>query len=257
MLACFFGNFLFVKLLLENGASIDAMDPISYRTALTIAINIYRENIDIIHILLENGSNPNQYICEYLYEKEEYDKESGGTADEEFKCRWKSSLLIAIDKITKNEENKIKIIELLLNFGADINSQYEKHMLEKDNYFPFKNETEFRNFWGIYKVRTYPLLSYVINNPFIKDELIQVNMIKLFIQRNADINYIDPDNKTALEYICSKNIIKSNKLEIIKDLVEFGAYLEHGSILESIELNCSNTIKKFIKEYREKKIILK
>lgn len=259
MLACLFGNFLFVKLLLENGASINAIDPVSYETALTIAVNMYHENIDIITILLEKGSNPNQYICEYLYNREEYDKESGGTADEVFKYRWNSTLYIAINKITKNNENKLKTIELLLDFGADINSQYEKHMLDKDTNYPFTNETEFRNFWGIFKVRTRSLLSYVINNPFIQSEPepIKVNIINLLIERNADINYIDPDNKTALEYICSKNIMDTTKFEIIKKLVEYGANLLHGNILQSIDLHCSNTIKQFVKEYLEREIVLK
>lgn len=258
MLACLFGNFLFVKLLLENGAFIDAIDPISYETALTIAVNMYHENIDIITILLEKGSNPNQYICEYLYKEEQYDKESGGTADEVFKYRWNSTLYIAINKITKNNENKLKTIELLLDFGADINSQYEKHMLDKDTNYPFTNETEFRNFWGVMKVRTRSLLSYVINDPYIQKQPIQFSIINLLIERNADINYIDPDNKTALEYVvCSKDIIEPNKFEIIKKLVEYGADLLHGNILQYIDLHCSNNIKQFVKEYLEREIVLK
>jgi len=103
MLACLFGNIPFVELLLENGASINAIDPVNYETALIVAV--YVQNIDMIHILLEKGSNPNQYICEYIYKKEEYDKETGGTADEEFYFTWKSTLHLAIDKIRTWEEN--------------------------------------------------------------------------------------------------------------------------------------------------------
>ncbi|AEX62021.1 putative ankyrin repeat protein [Megavirus courdo7] len=188
-----------VKLLLENGANINDVDK-NLESALHIAVQKYNSDCTLIKILLENGINVNLQnkngmtaLVKYLYTEKksfEYDPQlvklllKFGTNPNIY-GKYHNLIANPLFIFCGKRFDDLEMINLLLDKGADINSQ------------------------GINKSLLSGVINYYVQCHIYKWEIDNVHqMIILLLERGADPNIID-NNK--------------NNIDNIQNLFKFGA----------------------------------
>lgn len=171
LLATYKNNFKIVKLLLENGADVNAQSRHDRKTALMLGS--MNGNIEIVEILTQ------------------YD------ADIDLKDNYARS---AFD-FAKNKPDILKLLFLARQNKEILRIEAEEDNLELDeDVIDLENESEINN----------ALITAVINGYYDK--------VKLLVEKNADVNYIDDEGLNSVYYA-----VDIDDFEITEYLIEKGA----------------------------------
>jgi len=156
--ACRIGNIEIIKLLLDKGTNINAQN-FSKTTPLYIAV--LNNNFDLVNLLLSKGADVN--ISDIL---------------------GKTPLMLALQSVEnqKDSDTSYKMVKLLLDNGAGLNA--------KD-----KN--------GEY------VIHYAAKYP-------NINIVKLLVEKGIDVNQTDVDGNTPIYFTIKSSNKTLDKLEVIK-----------------------------------------
>lgn len=189
---------------------------------------------NIIKFLLESGANVNAKIYQENFYFLDYTPLM-------FICEFFNRYIRYQNIDDDNCEGIVKILELLLNYGADVNIKTKKmnktslHILLADN--PFSSE------------------KYYQCNKFL------IKMIKLLIEKGVDINIENNNGKLAIEYLLGiPNNLDENSEKVIKEIIKI--MIEYGLDIDKIKQKYSrfelfftyhleNRIKELEKEIEE------
>ena len=212
-LACEEGHFELVKLLINHGAVINTSDD-RKRTGFSYACQ--EGHFEIVTLLIElgvsiddkcqSGFTPLMYACHYGHIEIVKLLLKSGVNMEEKNNAGQTAFLLAV-----NIGNK-KLVELLIEFGVNIHETLHIPWWYTDTY-PYQDD------------------EIVAENPLkTACSLGHIDVIKLLIQSNADINVKDTRNETILHRMLEKNdrIIGKNRkfIPILEILIEEGIDLE-------------------------------
>ncbi|ANB51026.1 hypothetical protein [Powai lake megavirus] len=262
-----------LKLLLENGANINDVDK-NLESALHIAVQKYNGDCTLIKILLENGIDVNLQnkdgmtsLVKYLYTDSksfEYDPRivklllEYGT-DPNIYGKYRNSIANPLFIFHGEKIDDLEMINLLLDKGADINSQgvNKSLLLMVVNYYV---QCHIYN-WD--KENVYQIIILLLKrgaNPNIIDNsgnfplLILAkkvyrfdfkNLIIKLVKYGADINLLDNKNETILSYLIQKNKCDA---DFVKFLLGFKPNINQTNIclMEAIKKRNEKIIKLLI-----------
>ncbi len=262
-----------VKLLLENGVNINDVDK-NLESALHIAVQKYNSDCTLIKILLKNGINVNLQnkdgmtsLVQYLYTDSksfEFDPQivklllEYGT-DPNIYGKYRNFIANPLFIFHGEKIDDLEMINLLLDKGADINSQGENKslLLMVVNYYV---QCHIYN-WD--KENVYQIIKLLLKrgaNPNIIDNsgnfplLILAkkvyrfdfkNLIIKLVKYGADINLLDNKNETILSYLIQKNKCDA---DFIKFFLDFKPDINRTNIclMDAIKIRNEKIIKLLI-----------
>ncbi len=186
-------------------------------TALSVVLQNYHDNPEIIRAVLEYGEKPDQLVpCRY------------GSAKQ-----FSALSMLCEEKWNGSDENIIKIAKLLIEYGANIYTEnFHGTLLHQIIYASDFFGSEFNS----------ELFSFFIQNglnPNTKNRngdpplLYAIKQAKIYhieflLKNGADATLTDSNNDTALDLLLSKNFTHADQIvNIINFLFDHGAKLEH------------------------------
>lgn len=226
--ACAEGNYIVATELLEQGANIEARDGCDHQTALVFSAN--RGHEKIVKMLIENGAEINAQddkgwtalseaayrghadIVELLLKNKASTLPSTSWIDSR---EYGNAVFWTIESSHNSYTEKVKIVKLLLDYnaepeGTDNQNRNSLEIAKIRNYSEIVEFLERYNKERIAKQNEYALLEAMRNQ--------DIRNIKFYLEKKVNPNSLLPNGESILNYA-----VHTQNFSIVKLLLEYGA----------------------------------